>query len=313
MPIFGIKGLGGVALKELLWAAASSYTDIEFRHHMEEIKKLNHAAFEYLEKIDPSGWSRSWFSDYPKCDLLVNNISECFNSYILKARDKPILTMLEMIRKQLQRRYQVKRDGIKTLKGKLCHRIVDKLEVIGEEATNYLSRYAGDDLFEVEQGRRTYVVDLRKRTCGCRKWEMTGIPCAYAHFAITFHGHKLEDYVDHCYSMRKFGLRGKCGYCKMLGHNSRTCPRKKQLASNYRQPATEVELPTPPPASVSLLPNRFTVIVDAYMVWNLWIAYLWHFFFFIMVGFRHRVKDAAVVSGGHKSSEEHKKGRCTAT
>jgi hypothetical protein len=100
---------------------------------------LNHAAFEYLEKIDPSGWSRSWFNDYPKCNILVNNISECFNSYILKAHDKTILTMLEMIKKQLQRRYQVKRDGIKTLKGKLCPRIVDKLEVIGEEATNCLS------------------------------------------------------------------------------------------------------------------------------------------------------------------------------
>jgi len=61
----------------------------------------------------------------------------------------------------------------------------------------------------------------------------------------------------------------------MLGHNSRTCPRKNQLASNYRQQTTEVELPTPPPASVSLLPNRFIVVVDAYMVW---IAYLWHFF-----------------------------------
>ncbi|XP_062147750.1 uncharacterized protein LOC133856711 [Alnus glutinosa] len=146
---FRDKGFRGVALKELLWAAASSYTDIEFRHHMEEIKKLNLAAFEYLDKIDPSGWSRSWFSDYPKCDLLVN-MSECFNSYILKARDKLILTMLEMIRKQLQRRYQVKRDGIKTLKGKLCPRIVNKLEAIGEEATNCLSHYAGDDLFEVE-------------------------------------------------------------------------------------------------------------------------------------------------------------------
>jgi hypothetical protein len=118
-----------VALKELLWAAASAFTDIEFIYHMEEIKKLNPTAFEYLERIDPSGLSRSWFSDYPKCDLLVN-ISECFNSYILKAQ--LILIMLEMISKQLHRRYQLKRDGIKTLKGMLCPRIVDKLKAVGE-------------------------------------------------------------------------------------------------------------------------------------------------------------------------------------
>jgi hypothetical protein len=87
-----------VALKELLWNATSSYTGVDFRYQMEEIKKVNPVAFDYLNKIDPSGWSRAWFSDYPKCDLLVNNTCECFNSYILKARDKPILTMLEMIR-----------------------------------------------------------------------------------------------------------------------------------------------------------------------------------------------------------------------
>jgi hypothetical protein len=112
--------------------------------------------------------------------------------------------MLEMIRKQLQRRYQLKRYGIKTLKGKLRPRIVDKLEAIGEEATNYLSRYVGVDPFEVEQGPRTYVMDLKKRTCGCRKWEMIGIPCAHAHSAITFHGHKSEDYVNHCYSIEMY-------------------------------------------------------------------------------------------------------------
>jgi hypothetical protein len=176
---------------------------------------------------------------------------------------------------------------------------------------------------------------------------MTGIPCAHAHSAITFHGHKLEDYVDHCYSiemykkayvpiiypvpseeqwiwtnhgvleppilrvtpcrprkgrtrapdesrdpknphkMRKFGLRGKCGYCKLLGHNSRTCPSKKQ-------PATEVELPTPPPASVSSIPNCILLLLML-----TWFGLLTFgiFFFFIMVGFRPRLKDAAVVLG----------------
>lgn len=80
--------------------------------HMEQLKIMNKDAFTYLDKVDPSGWCRAWFSDYPKCDLLVNNISECFNLYILKARDKPILTLLEMIRKKLMRRYQMKMEGI---------------------------------------------------------------------------------------------------------------------------------------------------------------------------------------------------------
>ena len=121
----------GLALKEKLWAAASSYTEYEFTAHMEELKRMDEKAYEFLSEFDPSTWSRAWFSDYPKSDLLVNNICECWNSYILKAHDKPILTMLEMIRKKLMRRYQAKRERIDKLTGKLCPRIAVKLEAIG--------------------------------------------------------------------------------------------------------------------------------------------------------------------------------------
>jgi hypothetical protein len=106
-------------------------------------------AHEYLSKVDLSRWYRTLFSGYPKCDLFVNNICECFNSYILKACDKSILTMLEMIRKKLMRRYQVKRDGIQKLFGKLCHQIAKKLEAIGIEALEYVALYASDDMLVV--------------------------------------------------------------------------------------------------------------------------------------------------------------------
>lgn len=72
----------------------------------------------------------------------------------MKARDKAILIMFEMIRKQLIKRYQLKRNGIRTLKGKLCPRIVEKLEEIGEEAIHCFSTYASNVLFEVEQKNR---------------------------------------------------------------------------------------------------------------------------------------------------------------
>ena len=122
-----------MVLKDKLWAAASAYTEPDFMREMEELKGISKDAYDYLAKIDPTSWSRAWFSTFPKCDLLVNNISECFNSYILKVRDQPIITMLESIRKKLMKRYQSKRDGIRTMTGRICPRIVAKLDEIEEE------------------------------------------------------------------------------------------------------------------------------------------------------------------------------------
>ncbi|KAL4333122.1 hypothetical protein GQ457_07G014560 [Hibiscus cannabinus] len=48
--------------------------------------------FEWLNGNDPRQWSKSHFSPFCKSDMLLSNLSECFN----KARDKPILTLMEM-------------------------------------------------------------------------------------------------------------------------------------------------------------------------------------------------------------------------
>lgn len=47
---------------------------------------------------------------------MVNNMSESFNAYLLEAQDKPIITMIEIIRRKLMRRYQLKRDGVQKMK-----------------------------------------------------------------------------------------------------------------------------------------------------------------------------------------------------
>jgi len=59
--------------------------------------------------------------------------------------------------------------------------------------------WAGDlehrGLFHVENGNDQYVVDLHKRICACRKWDLTGIPCCHS-IACMWHNHEVpEDYV----------------------------------------------------------------------------------------------------------------------
>ena len=61
---------------------------------MEHIKSLDEEAWKYLVDIKLAQWTRSHFSPRVLTDCLVNNLSESFNTVIVKARDKPILSML---------------------------------------------------------------------------------------------------------------------------------------------------------------------------------------------------------------------------
>ncbi|CAL2240110.1 unnamed protein product [Prunus armeniaca] len=44
-----------------------------------------------------------------------------------------------------------------------------------------------------------FVVDLRARTCSCRRWDLCGIPCGHAISAIFQRDESPIDYVDDCY------------------------------------------------------------------------------------------------------------------
>lgn len=68
---------------------------------MRELKALDSQAFAWLGDKHPSEWSRSHFSTIAKSDMLVNNISECFNAMILDARNSSFLNCLEIVRKQI--------------------------------------------------------------------------------------------------------------------------------------------------------------------------------------------------------------------
>ncbi|XP_059461824.1 uncharacterized protein LOC132190802 [Corylus avellana] len=190
------SGHRGLALKDKLWAAAVAYTEAEFHKEMDELKHISEDAYNYLSNVDPSLWSRAWFNTFPRCDLLVNNLCECFNAYILNARDLPIISMLEFIRKKLMKRYQTKKDGIHTMTGRLCPRVVAKLDEIRQVAGHCYSTYARAGLYEVTHNNKQYVVNLLRKTCGCRQWDMTGIPCAHAVSAIWFFNANPENYVD---------------------------------------------------------------------------------------------------------------------
>ena len=65
---------------------------------MLQLKEIKQDAYEWLMKtVDTNAWYKHAFSYYPKCDLLMNNLSEAFNSTILVAWEKSIITLFDWI------------------------------------------------------------------------------------------------------------------------------------------------------------------------------------------------------------------------
>ena len=56
-------------------------------------------------------------------------MSETFNSVIVDARGKPIITMLEEIRVYLMERWVTKRKKVTTFEGNICPKVLDRLYI----------------------------------------------------------------------------------------------------------------------------------------------------------------------------------------
>ncbi|KAL0448599.1 UNVERIFIED_CONTAM: hypothetical protein Slati_1416300 [Sesamum latifolium] len=196
----------GAELNEYLWKAATTANKQEFRAHMKKIVELNpkksqdyETAAEWLSKIPAEHWSRAFFPMKSKCDILVNNLCESFNNFILDARDKPIIIMLECIRTKLMTRLQCKRVEMEKYTGSVCPNVLKKVNKQGKLARHCFNRWCGASEFEIDHFLHKYIVDLDKKTCTCCMFQLTGYPCCHAYSAIADMRHEYEDYVDACY------------------------------------------------------------------------------------------------------------------
>lgn len=199
------KKHGSKKLKELLWDCARASTENRFELCMVALRNHKARAHEWLmRKVPPRHWSRAFFNCEVKCDLLINNHCEIFNAFILSARDKPIITMMQRIRLLLMARIRKCREKMLKVEGKICPRIAQNLKLNEDACKKFSAIWNGGDDFEVSTPYSSYSVNLKERTCSCRRYQLSGIPCFHASSAILLIKHKLEDYVHDCYHISTY-------------------------------------------------------------------------------------------------------------
>ena len=196
------KRFAGEQLKEALWRAARANTMPEFNRAMDHLKMLSVPAWEEMRQYAPGMWSRAGYSTHTNCDLQVNNMCEAFNSTILDLRDLPIISLVEGLKFYITNRIVKLRDYMLRYQGDICPMIRKIVEKSKTDAIGWTPIWCGDrdsSMFSVTDGTDTYVVNLQDRTCACRIWDLSGIPCAHAVAGIYYNQANPDDYVAHWY------------------------------------------------------------------------------------------------------------------
>ena len=204
-------------LQRLFWKIARSYTEGEFTAHMLELKSYNPSAYDSLLKTNPKTWSRAFFRIGSCCNDNLNNLSESFNRTIRQARRKPLLDMLKDIRRQCMVRNEkrfVIADRLKTRFTKRAHAEIEKMIAGSQFCERWMARH---NKHQIKCGDMDVTVDMNTNTCGCRKWQMTGIPCIHAASVIIGKREKVEDYVVDWYTAHMWKLTYYDGIAPVQG------------------------------------------------------------------------------------------------
>ncbi|XP_060182359.1 uncharacterized protein LOC132612028 [Lycium barbarum] len=111
---------------------------------------------------------------------MTSNIAECINGKLVAARELPVFDFLEEVRKMFGRwNCTNRRNGTYTFTtlGKAFQQLLSineckSLRMTVEPSTEYV--------YTVNDEARRFILDLKKKTCSCRMFQLDEIPCPHA-------------------------------------------------------------------------------------------------------------------------------------
>jgi len=200
------KRYSGKIFDDHLWPAAYSWSPYYFEKHWKAMEEAKPSAMTYIRQWHTRIWTRSQFGTHCKVDYVTNNLAECFNNWIKQFKGLNLDDLMDKIRQLIMDKWDVRRTVSRKIEGLILPHIIKNLKEQSRNLDMDVQR-SGDILAKVSvKGGSGFkcVVNLDERTCHCRKWQVSGIPCKHAIAFITSLREPLEKHVDMYYSVQKF-------------------------------------------------------------------------------------------------------------
>lgn len=186
------------------WKCAKAPCITLFNLARSELAEKTPEGAQALLNTDPHHWSRAWLKLGSNCDSVDNNICESFNKWIVEARYLPIISMLEAIRCKVMLRIHDMNTKVVRWQQIICPNILKKLKAYINSSAYCHAICCGRNTFEVQHFDHRWTIDLEKKTCSCRYWQLSGLPCPHAISCIYYRTNKLDEYIATCFTVDEF-------------------------------------------------------------------------------------------------------------
>ncbi|PKU63310.1 hypothetical protein MA16_Dca013354 [Dendrobium catenatum] len=172
------------------------HNTIDFNEKLAEVSNVSPKVHSYLLSL-PYKWSISQFMIGINHAANTNNFAESFNSWIVEARNKPVVDLVDIIRGMLMEQRDMRKMNSMTWHRELVPQEEEYIRNITTRKDHLIVRQSSVWKAEVEGVHSRHIVDVEKRECTCRVWEVTGLPCIHVVAFIGMKEHPLwHSYID---------------------------------------------------------------------------------------------------------------------
>ncbi|XP_057811543.1 uncharacterized protein LOC131025775 [Salvia miltiorrhiza] len=191
----------GKAVVEVYRQAAFAYEKSDFNRAMNALKFMKRAAYDKLMGIGPEKWARSMCPmPVRRYSFMTSNAAEAFNSRLLWARRLPICSMLEAIRIVIEKWFSERLRAAQQIEQGLTAEAGKRVAIEVQKSRRYTAQRLSGMKYKVQTADRSFKVDLEKKKCECRVFQLDQLSCSHSIAAISEAGDTIAEYVDSYYT-----------------------------------------------------------------------------------------------------------------
>ncbi|KAI3823140.1 hypothetical protein L1987_04572 [Smallanthus sonchifolius] len=203
-----MKKFKNVSLKRLCWSIGSTTQRRKYRSCIQQMKKINPEAWEYLKQIGFNKWTLMHDEKDSRWGNLTTNISESLNNALRGARVLPIKACIDYTFNKVVQQFRNHTDIAKHCKTSLPPRVwhtFDERDNRGQDHTvtefnEEEGWYRVTSMMQTNQdGDNDYIVQYKNKKCSCGKWQAERFPCSHAISICRHRGERPHDIVHRVY------------------------------------------------------------------------------------------------------------------